>query len=120
VTLEVLKKIKSLGIHICMDDFGTGYSSLSYLRQFPIDSLKIDKSFVDDIVENGDNEHILLNTIIAMGQTLNLNVIAEGVEEAYQMEYLQEKGCEYYQGYFFAKPVPEDEFFSLLEADRAF
>ncbi len=119
VTLEVLKKIKNLGIHICMDDFGTGYSSLSYLRQFPIDSLKIDKSFVDDIVENGDNEHILLNTIIAMGQTLNLNVIAEGVEEAYQMEYLQEKGCEYYQGYFFAKPVPEDEFFSLLEADRA-
>lgn len=119
VTLEVLKKIKSLGIHICMDDFGTGYSSLSYLRQFPIDSLKIDKSFVDDINHNGNNDHILLNTIIAMGQTLNLNVIAEGVEEAYQVEYLREKGCEYYQGYFFAKPIPENEFFALLETNRA-
>lgn len=77
VTLETLKKIKSLGIHICMDDFGTGYSSLSYLGQFPIDSLKIDKSFVDDITEGGDNSHILLNTIIAMGETLNLHIIAE-------------------------------------------
>lgn len=118
VTLEVLKRIKSLGVHICMDDFGTGYSSLSYLRQFPIDSLKIDKSFVDDISENENNDHILLNTIIAMGQTLNLNVIAEGVEQAYQMEYLKERGCEYYQGYYFAKPVPEDEFFVLLEKNR--
>jgi len=118
VTLETLKKIKSLGIHICMDDFGTGYSSLSYLRQFPIDSLKIDKSFVDDIVLNGNNDHILLNTIIAMGKTLKLNVIAEGVEEAYQMEYLREKGCAYYQGYYFSKPVPEKEFFALLEKKR--
>jgi diguanylate cyclase (GGDEF)-like protein len=119
ITLEVLKKMKALGIHICMDDFGTGYSSLSYLRQFPIDSLKIDKSFVDDISENDNNDHILLNTIIAMGQTLNLNVIAEGVEEVYQMEYLKERGCEYYQGYYFAKPVPEDEFFALLEKNRS-
>lgn len=119
VTLEVLKKIKGLGIHICMDDFGTGYSSLSYLRQFPIDSLKIDKSFVDDISIEGDNTHILLNTIIAMGQTLNLNVIAEGVEEAYQAEYLKERGCEYYQGYYFSKPVPEDDFFVLLEKNRS-
>lgn len=120
VTLEVLKKMKGLGIHICMDDFGTGYSSLSYLRLFPIDSLKIDKSFVDDISENENNDHILLNTIIAMGQTLNLNVIAEGVEEAYQMEYLKERGCTYYQGYYFAKPVPEDEFFALLEKNRSY
>lgn len=119
VTLDVLKKIKGLGIHICMDDFGTGYSSLSYLRQFPIDSLKIDKSFVDDISIEGDNKHILLNTIIAMGQTLNLNVIAEGVEEAYQAEYLKERGCEYYQGYYFSKPVPEDDFFLLLEKNRS-
>ncbi|MFH0708923.1 MAG: EAL domain-containing protein [Pseudomonadota bacterium] len=117
-TLDVLKKIKTLGIHICMDDFGTGYSSLSYLRKFPIDSLKIDKSFVDDITEGSDNEHILINTIIAMGQTLNLHVIAEGVEKEYQMEYLREKGCAYYQGYYFSKPVPEDEFFILLEKNR--
>lgn len=119
VALEVLKKIKNLGVNICMDDFGTGYSSLSYLRQFPIDSLKIDKSFVDDISEKGDNSHMLLNTIIAMGQTLNLRVVAEGVEEAYQMEYLRGRGCEYYQGYYFAKPVPEEEFFKLLEQEKA-
>lgn len=119
VTLEVLKKMKGLGIHICMDDFGTGYSSLSYLRQFPINSLKIDKSFVDDIAENENNDHILLNTIIAMGQTLNLNVIAEGVEEKYQMEYLKERGCGYYQGYYFSKPVPEAVFFALLEKNRS-
>lgn len=115
ITLEVLKKIKKLGIHICMDDFGTGYSSLSYLRQFPIDSLKIDKSFVDDIVMEGDNDYLLINTIIAMGKTLDLNVIAEGVEEKFQMDYLDKKGCEYYQGYYFSKPVPESKFFELLE-----
>lgn len=119
VTLEVLKKIKNLGVHICMDDFGTGYSSLSYLQQFPIDSLKIDKSFVDDISESGDNEHILINTIIAMGQTLNLYVIAEGVEEKYQKEYLKSRGCPYYQGYYFSKPVPEERFFELLAENRA-
>ena len=119
VTLEVLKKIKNLGVHICMDDFGTGYSSLSYLRHFPIDSLKIDKSFVDDIPRDGSNEQILLNTIIAMGQTLNLNVVAEGVEELYQMEYLKERGCEYYQGYYFSKPVPEKAFFELLQKNHA-
>ncbi len=119
VTLETLKKIKSLGIHICMDDFGTGYSSLSYLRQFPIDSLKIDKSFVDDITEGGDNSHLLLNTIIAMGETLNLHIIAEGVEEAYQMEYLFEKGCPYYQGYYFSKAIAEENFFTLCEINRA-
>lgn len=118
VTLETVKKIKSLGVHICMDDFGTGYSSLSYLRQFPIDSLKIDKSFVDDIVQGGNNDHILLNTIIAMGQTLNLHVIAEGVEDAYQRDYLYEKGCHYYQGYYFSKPVPEDMFFTLVKNNR--
>lgn len=118
VTFEVLKKIKNLGVHICMDDFGTGYSSLSYLKKFPIDSLKIDKNFVDDITENGDNEHILINTIIAMGETLNLHVIAEGVEKEYQRNYLEKKGCLYYQGYYFSKPVPEKEFFALLEKHR--
>ncbi|WP_295051396.1 EAL domain-containing protein [Sulfuricurvum sp.] len=118
VTLEILKKIKALGVYICMDDFGTGYSSLSYLRQFPIDSLKIDKSFVDDISCTQKNETILLNTIIAMGQTLNLRVIAEGVEEEYQMEYLKERGCEFYQGYYFSKPIPEKAFFELLQKNN--
>lgn len=119
ITLETLKKIKALGVHICMDDFGTGYSSLSYLRQLPIDSLKIDKSFVDDISCCEKNETILLNTIIAMGQTLNLHVIAEGVEEEYQMQYLKNRGCGYYQGYYFSRPVPEKTFFELLRANFA-
>lgn len=119
ITLETLKKIKSLGVHICMDDFGTGYSSLSYLRQLPIDSLKIDKSFVDDISCCENNETILLNTIIAMGDTLKLNVIAEGVEEEYQVEYLKERGCRYYQGFYFSKPVPKNTFFELLQKNYA-
>jgi len=119
VTLEVLKKIKNLGVHICMDDFGTGYSSLSYLKQFPIDSLKIDKKFVDDIVPDGDNEHILINTIIAMGKTLKLFVVAEGVEKEYQMEYLKKRECPIFQGYYFSKPVPEDQFFKLLAENRS-
>jgi len=119
ITLETLKKIKELGVHICMDDFGTGYSSLSYLRQLPIDSLKIDKSFVDDISCCEKNETILLNTIIAMGKTLNLHVIAEGVEEEYQMLYLKNRGCGYYQGYYFSKPVPEKTFFELLRTNYA-
>jgi|GEM_PF-709391 len=119
ITLETLKKIKALGVHICMDDFGTGYSSLSYLRQLPIDSLKIDKSFVDDISCCEKNETILLNTIIAMGQTLNLHVIAEGVEEEYQMQYLKNRGCGYYQGYYFSRPVPEKTFFELLRTNYA-
>lgn len=115
ITLELLTRIKKLGIHVCMDDFGTGYSSLSYLRQFPIDSLKIDKKFVDDINEQGDNEQILINTIIAMGESLHLNVIAEGAETAYQVNYLQKHGCQYYQGYYYSKPIPEEDFFVLLE-----
>ncbi len=119
VTLEVLKKIKNLGVRICIDDFGTGYSSLSYLRNFPIDSLKIDKSFVDDIRQNSDNEHILLNTIIVMGQTLNMKIVAEGVEERYQMEYLRDRGCEFYQGYYFSKPIPENDFLELLQKNHA-
>lgn len=115
LTLEVLKKIKNLGTRICMDDFGTGYSSLSYLKQFPIDSLKIDKSFVDDIAEDGDNEHILINTIIAMSKTLGLHLIAEGVEHKYQIDYLRDHGCPYYQGYYFSKPVSEKVFLELLK-----
>ncbi len=114
-TLLTLDAIKKLGVQICMDDFGTGYSSLSYLRRFPIDALKIDKSFIDDISPAGDNDRLLLNTIIAMGETLGLKMIAEGVEEAYQVEYLQKKGCGYFQGYFCSKPLDEEAFVKLLE-----
>jgi sensor c-di-GMP phosphodiesterase-like protein len=96
-----------------MDDFGTVYSSLSYLRQLPIDSLKIDKSFTDEITDGHDNSTLLINTIIAMGKTLDLSVLAEGVEAAYQIEYLRSRGCDNYQGFFFSRPVSEDAFMKL-------
>lgn len=111
--LKRLHKIKSLGINICLDDFGTGYSSLSYLNRLPISSLKIDKTFVDHIPKSGD-EKILLNTIIAMGHTLGIGVIAEGVEEEYQRLYLISEDCLYYQGYLFSKAIPENEYINLL------
>jgi EAL domain-containing protein (putative c-di-GMP-specific phosphodiesterase class I) len=113
-TLKILDKIKKLNIKICMDDFGTGYSSLAYLKRFSIDSLKIDKTFVDDIQQNGDNKSLLLNAIIVMGHTLNLNIVAEGVEKQYQIDYLEEQDCNIYQGYFFSKPIPEKDFIFLL------
>jgi sensor c-di-GMP phosphodiesterase-like protein len=96
-------------------DFGTGYSSLSYLQKLPIGSLKIDKSFVDDITLQGDNSSILVNTIIAMGKALRLHIVAEGVEHQYQMEYLKTKGCDTIQGYYFSKPLCEEDFFRMLQ-----
>lgn len=112
-TMDKLVKLKELGVKISMDDFGTGYSSLSYLQKFPIDSLKIDKTFVDEI-ENDGTDTILFNTILSMGKNLGLNIVAEGIEEEYQLEYLKEKGCPYYQGYYFSKAVPESEFLELV------
>jgi EAL domain-containing protein (putative c-di-GMP-specific phosphodiesterase class I) len=117
-TLEMLDNIQALGIHICIDDFGTGYSSLSYLQKLPIGSLKIDKSFVDDITAQGDNSRLLVNTIIAMGKALSLHIVAEGVEHEYQMEYLKTKGCDTIQGYYFSKPLCEEDFLKMLKNDR--
>jgi len=104
-----LNQIKSLNVGIALDDFGTGYSTLSYLDKLSIDALKIDKAFVDAIPKDG-TQNILLDTIIAMGKTLNMLVIAEGVEEEYQRKYLLNKGCDIYQGYLFSRPLPEKEF----------
>ena len=116
LTIEVLKEIKAMGVNICLDDFGTGYSSLSYLHQFPVDSIKIDRSFVNLIKEDG-SKAALLDTIIAMGETLDLNIIAEGVEEEYQREYLLEKDCAYYQGYLFSRPVDQESYLKLILKD---
>jgi len=113
--VKKLNEIKNLGIDIYMDDFGTGYSSLSYLKHLPIDVLKIDKTFIDDISENFKNDTIILNTILAMGQTLNLSIIAEGIEYEYQLNYLKNKNCDYYQGYYFSKALTEEDFINLLE-----
>lgn len=114
--VEKLNKIKTLGVYISLDDFGTGYSTLSYLSKLSIDELKIDKAFVDEIPINGDST-IVLDTIIAMGKTLNMSVVAEGVEHEYQRQYLEDKGCDIYQGYLFSKPLMEDAYVDAYVVD---
>jgi len=112
-TVEMLHTLRAHGIRLAIDDFGTGYSSLSYLKRFPIDVLKIDKSFVDDIPFDNDDMAIV-TAIIAMGQALGFQVLAEGTEREEQIAFLKEKGCTMYQGYFKSPPVPASEFEKLL------
>ncbi len=112
-TVIVLTELRQLGIKLAIDDFGTGYSSLSYLKRFPLDVLKIDKSFIDDIPYNTDDMAIT-TAIISMGQSLGFKVLAEGVETLEQLEFLQRQGCDLYQGYIKSKPIPADEFVKLL------
>jgi diguanylate cyclase (GGDEF)-like protein/PAS domain S-box-containing protein len=112
--LDVLGRLRTLGVRIAIDDFGTGYSSLAYLKRFPIDVLKIDKSFVDDIPRHSDDMEITA-TIIAMAHTLRLKVMAEGVETQAQLDFLKSHDCDFYQGYLKSKPVPPDQFIALLQ-----
>lgn len=112
---DLLHKVRALGVSIYLDDFGTGYSSLQYLQKFPIDAIKIDKSFVDEIKKDNEKNLILLNTILVMGESLGLKTIAEGVEEQYQLDYLQNKKCDFYQGYLKSKAIPEAAFIELLK-----
>jgi diguanylate cyclase (GGDEF)-like protein/PAS domain S-box-containing protein len=112
-TIATLNDFKRMGINISVDDFGTGYSSLSYLKRFPLNSLKIDGSFIRDIPENQDDVTIT-SAIIAMAHRLNLGVVAEGVETQRHMDFLKQQGCEMVQGYFFSKPLPAAEFKMLL------
>ncbi len=109
--IEIIEKMKALqerGIGFSMDDFGTGYSSLQYLKQLPLDQIKIDQSFVHDVATN-DNDKAIVRTIIAMAHSLNLNIIAEGVETEEQRQFLLSEGCTHYQGYLFGKPMPIEE-----------
>lgn len=113
----MLHKLRAMGIRLAIDDFGTGYSSLSYLKRFPIDILKIDKSFVDDLPFEQDDMAIV-TAIIAMGKALGFQVLAEGTEHLEQIKFLQERGCTFYQGYYKSEPVPAEEFEKLLLANQ--
>ena len=112
--LPLLQHIRELGIQISMDDFGTGYSSLSMLRKLPIDELKIDKSFVDEIFEDEASAKMVQN-IIAIGKNFGMHILAEGVETKEQQEILNAFGCDLFQGYYFSKPLPKDELLLFLK-----
>ena len=103
--VEVLRGLRELGLHIEIDDFGTGYSSLSYLQRFPVECLKIDRSFITDLDKRHDNAAIV-QSIIGLGDSLRLSVIAEGVERHAQVRKLQTLGCHIAQGYLFGRPLP--------------
>ncbi|MDD2933727.1 MAG: EAL domain-containing protein [Methylotenera sp.] len=111
--IETLHSLKIIGVKLAIDDFGTGYSSLAYLKDFPIDRLKIDKAFVSSLEKDPANMAIL-KAIIVLGQSLGIKVVAEGVETSYQYHYLKSIGCDELQGYYFSKPLPENEFEALV------
>jgi len=114
--LETLHNLRSLGIHLALDDFGTGYSSLSYLREFPIDTIKIDKSFVDGIT-HGSEEAAVARAVIELGRTLNIDTVAEGIESPHQLDELRTLRCDYGQGYHFSRPLPADELGPMLRKE---
>jgi EAL domain-containing protein (putative c-di-GMP-specific phosphodiesterase class I) len=113
-TVPVLQKLKAMGVRLAIDDFGTGYSSLSYLRQFPIDTLKVDQSFIHEINADTDDATIV-SAVINMGCRLKHRVTAEGVETAEQLAFLRAHGCDEGQGYYFGRPMPATDTTKLLE-----
>lgn len=117
-TIDQLVKLKSLNLKLSLDDFGTGYSSLSYLHQLPTDTLKVDQSFVGRMEEKSREDGEIVKTIISLGHQLGMDVIAEGIETAAQLKGLRQLDCNYGQGYYFAKPLPEDAAAALVEADK--
>ena len=118
-TLQTLKDLHELGVKLSIDDFGTGYSSLSYLRRFPVDQLKIDRSFVTDMTHNSDDAAIA-GAIISLGRNMKREVVAEGVETMAQARLLRSQGCELMQGFLFSRPVPADEMADMLRQHRPF
>ena len=117
-TVQTLVELRSMGIRVAIDDFGIAYSSLSHLKRFPIDIIKIDRSFVKDIP--GDNaDEAIIEAIIAMSKSLKMAVVAEGVETAKQVQFLRERGCNQMQGYFFSRPIPANDFAKLMHKNLA-
>jgi diguanylate cyclase (GGDEF)-like protein len=115
--IDLMLKLKALDLRLAIDDFGTGYSSLSYLHRFPMDTLKVDKSFVGRL-EKSHEDQAIIHTILTLGQQLGMDVIAEGIETAAQVAMLQQEQCDYGQGYFFAKPLPKADALRLLQTHR--
>ncbi|WP_413700507.1 EAL domain-containing protein [Psychromonas sp. KJ10-10] len=107
--MKIMDYIKQQGLKLSIDDFGTGYSSLSYLKRFPLDELKVDRSFIIEVPSKKD-DCAIVKAIIAMAHSLELSVVAEGVEEQNQLEFLKEVGCDIIQGFYFSKPLVADEF----------
>jgi EAL domain-containing protein (putative c-di-GMP-specific phosphodiesterase class I) len=110
---STLWQLKALGVRIAIDDFGTGYSSLAYLRRFPVDTLKIDRSFIERLGLQNDDA-ALADTIVQLGQSLGMSTVAEGIEEYGQLAALREMGCDFAQGFYFSRPIPADEAGRLL------
>ena len=117
--ISMMKQIRELGIQLSIDDFGTGYSSLSYLHRFPINTLKVDRSFVSAMEDGSENGEIV-RTVVALAKTLRLNVVAEGIETIHQLHQLRILGCEYGQGYLFSRPVPVEEAERLIDDQTRF
>ncbi len=117
MAIETMKKLRARGIHLAMDDFGTGYSSLAFLKQFPLNTLKIDKMFIDDM--NTSRGRNMVDTIVTIAHNLGLAVVAEGVEQAEQLQQLQQLRCEILQGYYYSKPLSAAEFSLFLKQQKA-
>ncbi len=117
-TLHILQGLRAEGMRVAIDDFGTGYSSLAYLKRFPIQTLKIDRAFIKDMMDD-PQDRAIVNAIIGMAQAMSMEVLAEGVERQDQLEYLLSKGCDRAQGYHFGKPVPAPEFEAMLHRQKA-
>jgi EAL domain-containing protein (putative c-di-GMP-specific phosphodiesterase class I) len=111
--IDVLRELTELGVRVSIDDFGTGYSSLSYLRRFPLSEIKIDRSFVQGLQTNQEDRAIV-RAIVTLAHSLQLNVVAEGVAEVEQLQFLRQIGCDQYQGFLFSAPVPADAMTEML------
>lgn len=117
-SIAVLEQLSAMGVLVSVDDFGTGYSSMSYLRRFPIDKLKIDRVFINEIVSRPEDASIV-RAIVSLAHSLNLKVVAEGVESPAQLDFLNAAGCDEYQGFHFSHPLPAAEFEQLIRESRA-
>jgi len=118
--IAILSQLKAMGMSISIDDFGTGYSSLSYLKRFPIDTLKIDRSFITDVHNRRKSDNAgIVTAIMALSHSLRLDVVAEGVETAHELAFLHALGCRTIQGFLFSKPLKEYAVLELLEASSS-